>query len=112
MIETPASAVISDMLAREADFFSIGTNDLTQYTLAIDRQNDSIAIFCDTHHEAILRLIRMTCENAHKAGIWCGICGSLGADLTMTKTFLEMGLDELSVEPSSILKLRSVIAKY
>ncbi|MDR1148377.1 MAG: phosphoenolpyruvate--protein phosphotransferase [Spirochaetaceae bacterium] len=110
MIETPASAVISDMLAREADFFSIGTNDLTQYTLAIDRQNDSIASFCDPHHEAILRLIKMTCDNAHKAGVWCGICGSLGADIALTKTFVEMGVDELSVEPSRILKLRSVIA--
>jgi len=111
MIETPASAVISDILARDADFFSIGTNDLTQYTLAMDRQNDSIASFCDTRHEAILRLIRLACENAHKAGIWCGICGSLGGDLTLTKTFVEMGIDELSVEPSLILKLRSVIAE-
>jgi phosphotransferase system enzyme I (PtsI) len=111
MIETPASAVISDLLAKEADFFSIGTNDLTQYTLAADRQNDSIAAFCDTRHEAILRLIRLTCENAHKAGIWCGICGSLGADLTLTKTFVDMGLDELSVEPSYILKLRALIAE-
>jgi phosphotransferase system enzyme I (PtsI) len=111
MIETPASAVISDLLAKEADFFSIGTNDLTQYTLAIDRQNDSIAPFCDTHHEAILRLIRLTCENAHKAGIWCGICGSLGADTSLTKTFVDMGLDELSVEPSYILKLRALIAE-
>ncbi|MDR0685217.1 MAG: phosphoenolpyruvate--protein phosphotransferase [Spirochaetaceae bacterium] len=111
MVETPASAVISDLLAREADFFSIGTNDLTQYTLAVDRQNDSIAAFCDVHHEAILRLIRQTCDNAHKAGIWCGICGSLGADLLLTKAFVEMGIDELSVEPSRILKLRSVIAE-
>jgi phosphotransferase system enzyme I (PtsI) len=111
MIETPASAIISDLLAKEADFFSIGTNDLTQYTLAIDRQNDSIAGFCDIHHEALLRLIRLTCENAHKAGIWTGICGSLGADLSLTKTFIDMGLDELSVEPSCILKLRSVIAE-
>jgi phosphotransferase system enzyme I (PtsI) len=111
MIETPASAVISDLLAKEADFFSIGTNDLTQYTLAIDRQNDSISSFCDTRHEAILRLIRLTCENAHKAGIWCGICGSLGADTSLTKTFIDMGLDELSVEPSCILKLRALIAE-
>ncbi|MDR3247586.1 MAG: phosphoenolpyruvate--protein phosphotransferase [Treponema sp.] len=109
MIETPASAVISDILAAEADFFSIGTNDLTQYTLAIDRQNDAVAGFCDTHHEAILRLIRLTCENAHKAGIWVGICGSLGADLNLTQTFVDMGIDELSVEPSKILKLRAVI---
>jgi len=111
MIETPASALISDILVNEADFFSIGTNDLTQYTLAIDRQNSSIAAFCDTHHEAILRLIRMTCENAHRAGIWCGICGTLAADLRLTKTFVEMGIDELSVEPSCILKLRSIIAE-
>jgi phosphotransferase system enzyme I (PtsI) len=111
MIETPAAALISDLLAKEADFFSIGTNDLTQYTLAIDRQNDSIAAFCDTHHEAVLRLIKLTCENAHKAGVWVGVCGSLGADLTLTKTFVDMGLDELSVEPSYILKLRSIIAE-
>jgi phosphotransferase system enzyme I (PtsI) len=110
MIETPASALISDILAGEADFFSIGTNDLTQYTLAIDRQNDSISSFCDTHHEAILRLINMACTNSHKAGIWCGICGSLGADTALTKRFVEMGIDELSVEPSLILKLRSLIA--
>ena len=109
MVETPAAALISDILAQEADFFSIGTNDLTQYTLAIDRQNDSLTAFCDTRHEAILRLIRMTCDNAHKAGIWCGVCGSLAADLTMTKTFIEIGIDELSVEPSIILKLRSTI---
>ncbi|MHB9290985.1 phosphoenolpyruvate-protein phosphotransferase (PTS system enzyme I) [Hollandina sp. SP2] len=106
MIETPASAVISDLLAKEADFFSIGTNDLTQYTLAVDRQNESIREFCDIHHEAILRLIRMTVENAHKAGIWVGICGMLGADPELTRTFVEMGLDELSVEPSYILGLR------
>ena len=112
MIETPAAAIISDILAKEADFFSIGTNDLTQYTLAIDRQNDSVAAFCDIYHEAILRLIRITCENAHRAGIWCGICGSLAADLALTQTFIEMGIDELSVEPSSILKLRSTIAGF
>jgi phosphotransferase system enzyme I (PtsI) len=111
MIETPASAIISDVLATEADFFSIGTNDLTQYTLAIDRQNDAVTSFCDIHHEAILRLIRLTCENAHRAGIWVGLCGALGADLSVTKQFVEMGLDELSVEPSYILKLRSVIAE-
>jgi phosphotransferase system enzyme I (PtsI) len=111
MVETPASAIISDLLAAEAAFFSIGTNDLTQYTLAVDRQNESINEFVDTHHEAILRLIRMTAENAHKAGIWCGICGTLGSDTTLTKTFLEMGLDELSVEPSCILDLRSRIAE-
>ena len=112
MIETPASALISDILAKEADFFSIGTNDLTQYTLAIDRQNDSVAAFCDIYHEAILRLIRLTCENAHRVGIWCGICGTLAADITLTQTFIEMGIDELSVEPSSILKLRSTIAGF
>ncbi|MDR2793356.1 MAG: phosphoenolpyruvate--protein phosphotransferase [Treponema sp.] len=111
MIETPASAIISDILAKEADFFSLGTNDLTQYTLAVDRQNEAAAEFCDTHHEAVLRLIRMTCENAHKAGIWAGICGQLGADPTLTKTFVEMGLDELSVEPSGILKLRNLITQ-
>jgi phosphotransferase system enzyme I (PtsI) len=111
MIETPAAAIISDLLAKESDFFSIGTNDLTQYTLAVDRQNDSISSFCDTHHEAILRLIRLSCENAHKAGLWCGICGSLGADIGLTKTFVDMGLDELSVEPSYILKLRALIAE-
>ncbi|MDR2353172.1 MAG: phosphoenolpyruvate--protein phosphotransferase [Deltaproteobacteria bacterium] len=112
MIETPAAAIISDILAKEADFFSIGTNDLTQYTLAIDRQNDSIASFCDIHHEAILRLIKLTCENAHKEGIICGICGSLGADPSLTKFFVEIGIDELSVEPSVILKLRSLISEY
>jgi phosphotransferase system enzyme I (PtsI) len=111
MVETPAAAIISDLLAKESDFFSIGTNDLTQYTLAVDRQNDSISSFCDTHHEAILRLIRLTCENAHKAGIWCGICGSLGADLSLTKTFVDMELDELSVESSYVLKLRALIAE-
>jgi len=112
MIETPAAAIISDILAKEANFFSIGTNDLTQYTLAVDRQNGSVAAFCDIYHEAILRLIRMTCENAHRAGIWCGICGTLAADLTLTQTFIEMGIDELSVEPSSILKLRSIISGF
>ncbi|MDR0375729.1 MAG: phosphoenolpyruvate--protein phosphotransferase [Treponema sp.] len=111
MVETPASAVASDILAREADFFSIGTNDLTQYTLAIDRQNDSLSSFCDTRHEAVLRLIQLTCENAHKAGIWCGICGALGVDLTLTERFVAMGMDELSVEPSCILKLRARIAE-
>ncbi|MDR2467644.1 MAG: phosphoenolpyruvate--protein phosphotransferase [Spirochaetaceae bacterium] len=112
MIETPASAVISDQLAQEADFFSIGTNDLTQYTLAVDRQNEAINEFVDTHHEAILRLIKMTVDNAHNAGIWAGICGTLGADPELTETFVSMGLDELSVEPSFILKLRSRIAAF
>ncbi|MDR3334357.1 MAG: phosphoenolpyruvate--protein phosphotransferase [Treponema sp.] len=111
MIETPASVIISDLLAEEADFFSIGTNDLTQYTLAVDRQNETLSEFCDTHHEAIIRMIRLTCKNAHKAGIWCGICGMLGADATLTKTFVDIGIDELSVEPSCILKLRSNIAE-
>jgi len=111
MVETPAAAVISDLLAAECDFFSLGTNDLTQYTLAVDRQNESISRFVDTHHEAVLRLIRLTVENAHKAGIWAGICGSLGADLDLTKTFVDMGLDELSVEPSRILALRRAIAE-
>jgi len=111
MIETPASVIISDLLAREADFFSIGTNDLTQYTLAVDRQNDSISGFVDPHHEAILRMIRMTVENAHRAGIWCGICGTLGGDFALTETFIEAGLDELSIEPSCILELRGRIAE-
>jgi phosphotransferase system enzyme I (PtsI) len=111
MIETPASVIISDLLAKESDFFSIGTNDLTQYTLAVDRQNEAISEFVDTHHEAIIRMIRITTENAHKAGIWCGICGMLGADSELTAAFMEMGLDELSVEPSYILKLRSHIAE-
>jgi phosphotransferase system enzyme I (PtsI) len=109
MVETPASAIISDLLAKEADFFSIGSNDLTQYTLAVDRQNESISEFCDTHHEAILRLIKLTVDNAHKEGIWVGICGMLGADPALTQTFVDMGMDELSVEPSFILKLRSRI---
>jgi phosphotransferase system enzyme I (PtsI) len=111
MIETPGAAVISDFLAKEAEFFSIGTNDLTQYTLAIDRQNDALSEFCDIHHEAILRLIKLTADNAHKAGIPVGICGSLGADKTLTKFFIETGIDELSVEPASVLPLRRVIAK-
>jgi phosphotransferase system enzyme I (PtsI) len=110
MIETPAAAIISDLLAKEVDFFSIGTNDLTQYTLAVDRQNESIGEFCDTRHEAILRLIRMTVENAHKAGIKVGICGSLAADPTITQTFVDMGVDELSVVPSAILRLRQSIS--
>jgi phosphotransferase system enzyme I (PtsI) len=111
MVETPASVIIADLLAREADFFSIGTNDLTQYTLACDRENEAIAEFCDTHHEAVLRMIRMTAQAAHNAGIWCGICGSLGGDLALTRDFLDMGIDELSVEPPSILKLRKRIAE-
>ena len=109
MIETPAAAVISDQLAKEVDFFSVGTNDLTQYTLAIDRQNPKLDRFYQPHHPAILRLIRMAADNAHKNGIWIGICGELGADLDMTETFLAMGIDELSVSPSSVLKLRQKI---
>ena len=109
MIETPASVMMSRELAEEVDFFSIGTNDLTQYTLAIDRQNSKLDKFFDSHHPAVLRMIQMTVENAHKAGIWCGICGELGADQTLTKDFLAMGVDELSVSPGSILPLRRII---
>ncbi|MGN0368014.1 MAG: phosphoenolpyruvate--protein phosphotransferase [Wujia sp.] len=109
MIETPAAAIMSDELAKEVDFFSIGTNDLTQYTLAIDRQNAKIEAFADAHHPAILRLIKMVCENGHKAGIWTGICGELAADTSLTKTFLEMGIDELSVSPNSVLAVRKAI---
>ena len=109
MIETPAAAITSDMLAKEVDFFSIGTNDLTQYTLAIDRQNTQLDSFFDPHHPAILRQIKMVVDNAHKAGIWAGICGELGADQTLTKEFLAMGVDELSVSPGSILPLRKII---
>jgi phosphotransferase system enzyme I (PtsI) len=106
MIETPAAAVLSDELAKEVDFFSIGTNDLTQYTLAIDRQATGLDQFFDAHHPAVLRLIRMTIENGHKHGIWVGICGELGADLDLTETFLRYGVDELSVSPPAILPLR------
>lgn len=109
MIETPAAAMITDKLAKEVDFFSIGTNDLTQYTLALDRQNAALDDFCDTHHEAVLRLIEMTVKNAHAAGIWAGICGELGADTSLTETFLKMGVDELSVASPAILKVRKVI---
>ena len=109
MIETPASVMMSRELAEEVDFFSIGTNDLTQYTLAIDRQNSKLDKFFDSHHPAVLRMIQMTVENAHKAGIWCGICGDLGADQALTKDFLAMGVDELSVSPGSILPLRKII---
>ena len=109
MIETPASVMMSRELAEEVDFFSIGTNDLTQYTLAIDRQNSRLDKFFDSHHLAVLRMIQMTVENAHKAGIWCGICGELGADQALTKDFLAMGVDELSVSPGSILPLRKII---
>ena len=109
MIETPASVMMSRELAEEVDFFSIGTNDLTQYTLAIDRQNSKLDKFFDSHHPAVLRMIQMAVENAHKAGIWCGICGELGADQALTKDFLAMGVDELSVSPGSILPLRKII---
>ncbi len=109
MIETPAAVMISEALAKEVDFFSIGTNDLTQYTLAIDRQNPKLDDFYDSHHPAILDMIRMVAENAHKAGIWAGICGELGADLELTRDFLEMGVDELSVSPGRILPIRKII---
>lgn len=109
MIETPAAVMISDLLAKEVDFFSIGTNDLTQYTLAIDRQNPKLDAFYDAHHEAVLRMIQMVIQNGHKENCWVGICGELGADLELTKTFVDMGIDELSVSPSIILKIREVI---
>ena len=109
MIETPAAVMISDRLAKMVDFFSIGTNDLTQYTLAIDRQNEQLDDFYNAHHEAVLRMIRMVVENAHKCGKWAGICGELGADLTLTEQFVRMGVDELSVAPSMILKLRKIV---
>ena len=109
MIETPAAVMMSGELAKEVDFFSIGTNDLTQYTLAIDRQNSKLDKFYDAHHPAVLSMIRMTVENAHKAGIWAGICGELGADTSLTKEFLAMGVDELSVSPGSILPIRKII---
>ena len=109
MIETPAAAIISDELAKKVDFFSIGTNDLIQYTLACDRQNESVEKFCDTHHKAVLTLIETTIKNAHKNGIWAGICGELAADISLTEKFLKMGVDELSVSPTYILKLRQKI---
>lgn len=109
MIETPAAAVISDVLAKHLDFFSIGTNDLTQYTLAADRQNPNIGDFCDTHHIAVLRLINTVVQNAHKNGTWVGICGELGADLALTDVFLAMGVDELSVTPSTVLPIRKKV---
>ena len=109
MIETPASVVISRELAKEVDFFSVGTNDLTQYTLAIDRQNAKLDQFYDPHHPAILAMIRMAAENAHAEGAWIGICGELGADLELTEEFLKMGVDELSVSPSMVLPLRKRI---
>ena len=109
MIETPAAAIISDRLAEMVDFFSIGTNDLTQYTLAIDRQNEKLDEFYNPHHEALLRMIQMVVDNAHKCGKWAGICGELGADVTLTEQFVRMGLDELSVAPSMVLKLRKIV---
>ena len=109
MIETPAAAIISDKLAEMVDFFSIGTNDLTQYTLAIDRQNEKLDEFYNPHHEAILRMIQMVVDNAHKCGKWAGICGELGADMTLTETFLKMGIDELSVSPTFVLPIRKLI---
>ena len=109
MIETPAAALISDRPAQMVDFLSVGTNDLTQYTLACDRQNPDIEQFVDTHHEAVLKLIEMSAENAHRHGAWIGICGELGADLELTEAFLRMGIDELSVSPNRVLPLREKI---
>ncbi len=109
MIETPAAVMIADDLAKEVDFFSIGTNDLTQYTLAIDRQNEHLDTFYNAHHPAVLRMIGMVAESAHKAGIWAGICGELGADLELTEAFVQMGIDELSVSPSMVLPVRDKI---
>ena len=109
MIETPSSVAIADLLARHSDFFSIGTNDLTQYTLAIDRQNSKLDNIYDSHHPAVLRMIQKTIENGHKAGCWVGICGELGADMTLTETFLKMGIDELSVSPTFVLPIRKLI---
>ena len=109
MIETPAAVMIADELAKEVDFFSIGTNDLTQYTLAIDRQNAKLDQFYDSHHPAVLKMIQMVIDSAHKAGIWAGICGELGADLTLTETFVKMGIDELSVSPAMVLPVRDKI---
>jgi phosphotransferase system enzyme I (PtsI) len=106
MIETPAAVMMSDELAKEVEFFSIGTNDLTQYTLAIDRQNQHLETFYDSHHPAILKMIQMVIDNGHKNGIWVGICGELGSDLTLTEKFMDMGIDELSVSPTYVLPLR------
>lgn len=109
MIETPAAVMLSDRLAKEVDFFSVGTNDLTQYTLACDRQNNDLGRFYDPHHPAVLRMLKMVADNAHKNGIWVGICGELGADLTLTETFLAIGIDELSVSPRAVLPLRNAV---
>ncbi|MCD8152121.1 MAG: phosphoenolpyruvate--protein phosphotransferase, partial [Clostridiales bacterium] len=111
MIETPAAVWISEELGREVDFFSIGTNDLTQYTLAIDRQNAKLDSINDSHHPAVLRSIQTVIKNGHKGGAWVGICGELGADTTLTKTFIEMGIDELSVSPSFLLPVRDAVRK-
>ncbi len=112
MIETPASVMISGELAEEVDFFSIGTNDLTQYTLALDRQNKELDRFYDPHHPAVIRMIRMVAQNAHAKGIWVGICGELGADMGLTDVFVEMGIDELSVSPSKILGIRAKVRAH
>ena len=109
MIETPAAVMMSEELAKEVDFFSVGTNDLTQYTLAIDRQNPKLDDIYDSHHPAILKMLQMIVDNGHKGGCWVGICGELGADITLTETFLKVGFDELSVSPSMILKVRQQI---
>ena len=111
MVETPAAAVMSPIFAKHVDFFSIGTNDLTQYTLAIDRQNNRLDRFYNPHHEAVLRMIQMTVDGAHKHGKWVGICGELGADTTLTTRFVQMGIDELSVAPSMVLNVRSKICE-
>ena len=109
MIETPAAVMMAEELAQLVDFFSIGTNDLTQYTLAIDRQNEKLALFYDAHHPAILRMIAMTVKAGHRHGAWVGICGELGADPKLIQQFLQMGLDELSVAPSAVLPIRKII---
>ena len=109
MIETPAAVMVSDLLAKEVDFFSIGTNDLTQYTLAIDRQNPKLDNIYDSHHPAILRMIQMVIDNGHKENCWVGICGELGADTTLTEKFIKMGIDELSVSPNMVLPIRNII---
>jgi phosphotransferase system enzyme I (PtsI) len=111
MVETPAAVMLADELAREVDFFSIGTNDLTQYTLAIDRQNTRLELFYDDHHPAVLKMIQMVVDSAKKAGIWAGICGELGADTSLTERFVKMGIDELSVAPSRLLSVREAVIK-
>ena len=111
MIETPAAALLSEELARQVDFFSVGTNDLTQYTLALDRQNAGVACFDDPEHRAVLRLIAMAAENAHRAGIWIGVCGELGADPSLLPAFLDLGIDELSMSPGAILRTRMQVCR-